>query len=223
MSRPDLAAVLFLMACGLAFGQAPSASVDQEWRSYGHDPGGMRFSPLKQINTSNVQRLQRAWTYEVAQGADGGIEAFETTPLMIYDVLYFTTPTSRALACNAARRKELWVFDPFAGMSGTRRPVPNRGVAYWEGESPVPCGGGNQKTDKRIFYPTLDGRLFGLDSRTGKPCSGFGDQGAIDLRKGIADQYPKAAYDVTSAPCIYKDLVITGSEVQEYPSKGASG
>ncbi|MGH8104071.1 MAG: pyrroloquinoline quinone-dependent dehydrogenase, partial [bacterium] len=74
---------------------------DQEWRSYGHDPGGMRFSPLKQINPSNVHELQRAWTYEVAQGPDSGIEAFESTPLMVEGVLYFTTPTSRAIAVNA--------------------------------------------------------------------------------------------------------------------------
>ena len=91
----------------------------------------MRFSPLKQINTGNVEQLQRAWTYEVPQGPNSGIEAFESTPLMIDGVLYFTTPTSRAIAVNGETGKELWVFDPFAGQSGTRRPVPNRGVAYW--------------------------------------------------------------------------------------------
>ena len=215
--------MLFLLACGLAFGQAPSASVDHEWRSYGHDPGGKRFSPLKQINPSNVQQLQRAWAYEVPQGPNSGIEAFESTPLMIDGVLYFTTPTSRAIAVDAETGKELWMFDPFAGQSGTRRPIPNRGVAYWEGPSPVPCAGGNHKTDKRIFYPTLDGRLFALDPLTGKPCRGFGTNGAINLREGVADNYPKAAYDVSSAPAVYKDLVITGSEVQENPSKGANG
>jgi hypothetical protein len=55
MRLSDCGAVLFLLVCGVAFGQAPSVSVDQEWRSYGHDPGGMRFSPLKQINQSNTR------------------------------------------------------------------------------------------------------------------------------------------------------------------------
>ncbi len=211
------------MTCGPAFGQASSVSTDHEWRFYGHDPGGMRFSPLKQINRTNVQKLQRAWTYEIAQDPNSGIEAFESTPLMVDGALYLTTPTSRAIAVDAETGKELWVFDPFAGDNSRRRPIPNRGVAYWEGNSPVPCAGKGRKTDKRIFYTTLDGRLFALDPQTGKPCQGFGHNGAINLREGVADNYPKAAYDASSAPVIYTDLVITGSEVQEYPSKGASG
>ncbi len=223
MRRLTCGTALFLLACDPAFAQAPPATAGQEWRSYGHDPGGMRFSPLKQINPSNVQRLQRAWTYEVDQGPDSGIEAFESTPLMIDGVLYFTTPTSRAIAVNAETGKELWMFDPFSRQSGRRRPVPNRGVAYWEGQSEAPCGGGGRKLDKRIFHATSDGRLFALDPRTGKPCGDFGDQGAINLRTGVADEFPKVAYDVTSAPVVFKDLVITGSEVQEYPSKGANG
>ncbi len=64
MRRLIYIAVGFLLTRGPAFGQASSVSGSNEWRSYGHDPGGMRFSPLKQINRTNVQKLQRAWTYE---------------------------------------------------------------------------------------------------------------------------------------------------------------
>lgn len=213
---------LFL-ACGASFGQSASGSADTEWRNYGHDPGGMRFSPLIQIDTSNVRQLQRAWTYEVAPTPNSGIEAFESTPLMVDGVLYFTTQSSRAIALDADTGKEIWVFDPFRGESGTRRPVPNRGAAYWEGHSPAPCGGGESKVDKRLFYITLDARLFALDPRTGKPCNGFGEGGAINLREGMADQWPKGRYDSSSPPTIYKDLVITGSELQEFPSKGPRG
>ena len=223
MKRLIHCAAWILFAAATAFGQTSSRSFDHEWRSYGHDPGGMRFSPLKQINPTNVQLLQRAWTYEVAQGPDAGIEAFESTPLMIDGVLYFTTPTSRAIAVDAETGKELWVFDPFAGDTTKRRPVPNRGVAFWEGKSPVPCAGKRRKLDRRILYGTLDARLFALDPQTGKTCQGFGSNGAIDLREGMMNNFPKAAYDVSSAPAIYKDLVITGSEIQEYPSHGASG
>jgi quinate dehydrogenase (quinone) len=212
-----------LLACGLAFGQTSPTKFDQEWRAYGHDPGGMRFSGLKQIDRSNVSKLQRAWTYVLSSGSDSGIEAFETTPLMVDGVLYFTTPTSRAIAVDGETGKELWVFDPFSGQSGSRRPVPNRGAAYWEGHSPVTCGGEKNGPDKRIFYATLDGRLFALDSQNGKPCVGFGDGGAIDLRKGVTDGWPKGRYEVTSPPTMYKDLVITGAGLQEFPSKGPSG
>jgi quinoprotein glucose dehydrogenase len=142
---------------------------------------------------------------------------------MVDDVLYFTTQTSRAIAVDAEAGKQLWVFDPFGGVGGNRRPVPNRGVSYWEGKSPVTCGGGKNKVEERIFYVTMDGRLFALDPWTGKPCKGFGEGGAVNLREGVADNFPKARYDSTSPPAVYKDLVITGSEVQEIPSKGPSG
>src|SRR5215471_5608000 len=125
---------------GLAFGQASPQSADQEWRVYGHDPGGMRFSGLKQIDRTNVSTLQRAWTYVVARDSAAEIEAFETTPLMVDGMLYFTTPTGRAIAVDGDTGKELWVFDPFSGQSGSRRPI-NRGAAYWEGHSAVTCGG----------------------------------------------------------------------------------
>src|SRR5215469_4289142 len=88
----------FVLAC--AHGLAPGC-LGQEWRSYGNDPGGMRFSPLKQINRTNVRQLQRAWTYRVAPSPNSWIEAFETTPLMVDDVLYFTIQTGHAIAVDA--------------------------------------------------------------------------------------------------------------------------
>jgi glucose dehydrogenase len=214
-------ACLFL-ACRIVQGQAAPGSVDDQWRSYGHDPGGMRFSPLAQIDRANVQQLQRAWTYDVSTTPNSWITSFESTPLMVDDVLYFATQTGKAIAVDAESGAEIWVFDPTKGEPN-RRPVPNRGLAYWEGNSPSTCAGERPDRDKRVFYADLDARLFALDPATGKPCRNFGDQGAVDLRKGVADGWPEATYDLTSPPSIYKDLVITGSELQEHPSKGPSG
>lgn len=223
LSRSCFYLLLLPLTCGSLFAQVRTSATDQEWRSYGHDPGGMRFSPLKQITRTNVQQLQRAWTYEVPTTSDSWIQAFESTPLMVDDVLYFATQTGRAIAVDAETGKELWVFDPFVGTSEKRRPIPNRGVAYWEGKAPVAGSGERLDFDRRIFYTTPDARLFALDATSGKPCKGFGNAGAIDLREGVASQWPKQQYDVTSPPVIYRDLIITGSEVQEYPSKGPSG
>lgn len=214
--------IVLLFACTLTFGQV-SAAPAQEWHAYGHDPGGMRFSPLQQINRSNVQRLQRAWTYELARTPNSGIVPFETTPLMVNDVLYFATPTGRAIALDAETGKRLWFFDPFRGAGAYARPVVNRGVAYWEGTSRVTCSGAGHGEDSRIFYVAPHARLFALDAATGVPCKNFGSGGGIDLRVGVASEWPKSQYEVTSPPAIYKNLVITGSEVQEYPSKGPSG
>jgi membrane-bound PQQ-dependent dehydrogenase (glucose/quinate/shikimate family) len=229
MGRLIYRATWFFLTCGLAFGQILSGSIDQEWRSYGHDPGGMRFSPLKQISRANVRQLQRAWTYHTGETdwssikTGGRIAAFESTPLMVDGVLYFTTPASRAIAVDGETGKEIWAFDPFPGGDASRHTLQNRGVAYWEGNSPVTCRGGTNGVDKRIFYASIDGRLFALDSQTGRPCQGFGDSGAINLRAGVADQWLKGRYEVTSPPAIYKDLVITGAGLQEFPSKGPSG
>ena len=121
------------------------------------------------------------------------------------------------------REYNFGAFDPHPEDSATRRTNPSRGAAYWEGQSAVPCGEENSKIDRRLFYITLDAHLVALDPHAGRPCKGFGEGGAIDLRAGVADKWPKGRYDATSPPTIYKDLVITGSEVQEIPSKGPSG
>ena len=210
-------------ACGQAWGQIDPVSSGQEWHSYAHDPGGMRFSPLKQIDRTNVQRLQRAWTYQLPANPGNEIVAFESTPLMVEDVLYFATQTGQAVALDSETGRQLWVFDPFSGSGASRRPVVNRGVAYWEGTSPAACGAQESSADRRIFYVTPDARLFALDPATGKPCEGFGTRGAIDLREGIASEWPESEYSVSSPPVIYRNLVITGSQVQEFPSKGPSG
>src|SRR2546429_5411539 len=150
--------------------------------SYGHDPGGMRFSRLSQIDRANVQKLQRIWTYHTGEtnwssfSGPQHIQAFETTPLMVDGVVYFTTPASRAIALDAETGKEIWIFDPFSGASGKRGTLQNRGVSYWEGNSPVACGGEGGKLDKRIFFVALDGRLFTMDPLSGKPCKGFGQR-----------------------------------------------
>jgi quinoprotein glucose dehydrogenase len=90
----------------------------------------------------------------------------------------------------------------------------HRGVAYWQS---------SDGRDRRILYGTPDGRLFALDAATGKPREDFGEAGSVDLRADVAERFPDATYGVTSPPAIYRDLVITGSAVQEFPSLGPAG
>jgi membrane-bound PQQ-dependent dehydrogenase (glucose/quinate/shikimate family) len=198
---------------------APSAVSAQEWRFYGGDAGGARFSSLQQINRQNVGALKRAWTYHTGEVIRGNetdrhqVAPFETTPLVVDGVLYLSTPSNRVIALDAETGKEIWQFDPQAGRAD-RTFFQHRGVAYWQSET------GN---DRRILYGTFDGQLICLDAGTGKTCQGFGINGVVNLRAGVADEYPNAQYAVTSPPAIYKDLVITGAAVPEYPSKGPSG
>jgi membrane-bound PQQ-dependent dehydrogenase (glucose/quinate/shikimate family) len=198
-----------------------SAVFAQEWRFYGGDAGGTRFSGLQQINRNNVGRLKRAWTYHMGETDRGSNETdghhvvpFESTPLMVDSVLYFSTPSNRVIALDAETGQDVWQFDPQAEHVGQRRFFQHRGVAYWQSKN---------GDDRRILFGTFDGRLIALDARTGKPCRDFGEGGMINLRTGVTDGYPGSEYSVTSPPVVYQDLVITGAAVPEYPSKGPSG
>ena len=202
--------VFLLVSCG---------AWAQDSRFYGGDSGGTRFSSLQQINRQNVNALKRAWTYHTGEVNRGNetdrhaVAPFETTPLVVDGVLYLSTPSNRVIALDAETGAEEWQFDPQAGRA-KRKYFQHRGVAYWQSET---------GDDRRILFGTFDGRLICLDARTGKACQGFGTNGSVDLRAGVADGFPNAEYAVTSAPAIYKDLVITGAAVPEYPSKGPSG
>ncbi len=176
----------------------------QDWPAYGRDPGGTRYSPLDQINTGNVNLLQRAWVYHTGEHG----RAFEITPIVVDGTLYFATQNQKIVALEADTGREIWKFDPHSNAREIR------GVAYWPGQ---------ESTAPRILFGTGDGRLMALEARTGRPAAGFGDNGVVNLKAGITDKFPQAAYAVTSPPTIYRRVVIVGPSTQEGPSLGPSG
>ena len=190
-----------------------------DWPVYGHDPGGARYSPLDQITASNVSRLERAWTFHTGEQVSNSdyhsqkIAAFEATPLVIDGTLYFSTPGDCAIALDAESGKLIWKYDSQEGRA-RRQYHSNRGVSYWPGSA------GNSP---RILMGTQDGRMIALDAKTGKPVPGFGNEGILDLRKGVADDFPKKSYAVSSPPAIFRDLLITGSAVPEEAGPGPKG
>ena len=206
-----------LAACAL--GPRP---VDGDWPSWGRDPGGQRFSPVREITPENVGRLRPAWVYHTGDTrlrgrqdyrAAGRLPSFQTTPLVVDGVLYFSTPASRVVALEAETGRERWTFDPYADER-EREFRAHRGVAYWAGE-------GEEGAAPRILYGTGDGRLIALDARTGARVRGFGRNGEVVLRdEGVP---PGARYSVTSPPAIYRNLVIVGAEVPEATPRGPSG
>ncbi len=193
-----------------------AAAPAQDWPYFSGDSGGSKHSALRQVNRANVTRLKVAWTYHTGDESDGTKHfirsAFESTPLAIGGVLYFTTPFCRVIALDGETGKELWSFDPKLQTDRVFNLFINRGLAYWtDGKA------------RHLYLGTLDGRLFALDAETGKPVPGFGKEGVIDLRKGVADKYPEKSYGLTSHPLIYKNLVITGSLVPDGEPQGPSG
>lgn len=185
------------------------AITDTEWPTYGHDYGDTRFSPLAQITPANVAALRPAWTYHMRppDRATRGFASSEDTPLVVGGTMYVSTPYGRVVALDAETGRERWAYD----VPGGDQPA-TRGVSYWPGKNP------------EIVFGTRAGLLIALDARNGAPVKGFGNEGVLDLHsERVMQGFPKAALGVTSAPVIYKDLVITGSRVQETPQQGASG
>ena len=87
-----------------------------DWPYYGHDAGGMRYSPLKQINRENVATLKVAWTFHVGDISDGTggkkRSGLETTPILVDDTLYLTTAFNRVIALDPETGKQRWAYDP---------------------------------------------------------------------------------------------------------------
>jgi quinoprotein glucose dehydrogenase len=174
---------------------------DGNWTSWGHDAGGTRFSPLKQIHRGNVGKLKQAWEFHTEEAITAK-SAFEATPLFVDGVLYFSTPFNQVIALDAATGQQKWRYNPEISKKTSHSEETSRGVSYWRN----PQGGG------RIFAGTLDARLIALDAATGKPCEDFGKTGTVDLSEGV-EILSRSDYQVTSPPAIVGDRVITGSSI----------
>jgi quinoprotein glucose dehydrogenase len=179
-----------------------------DWPTYGHDYGDSRYSSLAQITPGNVSTLKPAWTFNMRPpDASRGFASSEDTPIVVKGVMYISTPYGRVMALDAVTGKERWAYQvPRGDQPATR------GVSYWPGLRP------------EIVFGTRSGMLIALQAKNGAPVESFGKDGIVDLHSDAVMQGdPKAALGVTSAPVIYRNLVITGSRVQETPQKGASG
>jgi quinoprotein glucose dehydrogenase len=175
----------------------------QTWSAYGQDPGGKRYSALQQINDATVSKLTLAWTFrtgELATYTGTGVldkAAFEATPILIGRTLFFSTPSDRVFAIDAATGQQRWVYDPHVDLHADYSEVSSRGVAAWSGGDSL-----------RVFVGTIDGRLIALDGPTGQPAADFGEHGTVNLRAGYSDEVQE-----TSPPTVIGDRVIVGSSM----------
>ncbi|MBI3209035.1 MAG: pyrroloquinoline quinone-dependent dehydrogenase [Candidatus Solibacter usitatus] len=193
----------------------PLVLTAQDWKYYAGSPGGQKYSSLKQITRANAGSLKMAWSFHTSDVSDGKEfpvrSAFEATPLMVDGVLYFPTPFNRLIALDAESGKQLWSFDPKLDRKVSRNLFIHRGVSYW-----------TDGKQKRIYYGTLDGELFGIDASSGEPVPSFGDKGKVDLKAGMMPPGARG-YGMTSPPVIYKNLIICGSIVPDGEPVGPSG
>src|SRR6202008_511209 len=143
----------FLVACTAVAHPASTQTVDGEWRAYGHDVLGSRYSPLTDINRDNVGRLRVAWTYHTGEPLPTADRkrALEVTPPMINNTLYVSTPLGKIVAFEPETGSVKWQYDAKVSPRAGFGDFTNRGVAFW---------------NNRIYLATTDGRLVAVDAAT---------------------------------------------------------
>ncbi len=174
------------LSAAVAIDGAAIAASDQggDWLAYGRSYSEQRFSPLKQINDGNVDRLRLDWYLEMPDS-----RALNSTPLVVNGVMYFTASQSVVMAVDAASGALLWRYDPeVITRLANRKHMrfnwgANRGLAFWKG---------------RVYVATFDGRLIALEAATGKE--------AWSVQTFPLDE---TRY-ITGAPRAFNDLVIIG-------------
>ena len=196
-----------------------------DWPAFGGTYAARRYSPLSQINRDNVEELERVWLFHTEDLPEEKWGA-ETTPLKIGDTLYLCTARNELIALDAATGEQRWRYDPEVSDDWIPYTAACRGVAYYDTRrtavaqpasetpsSPVRAGqGADASCATRIIEGTLDGRLIAVDARTGRPCPGFGENGQVDIKRGMGEVIP-GMVSMTSAPTIVRGVVVTGHQV----------
>jgi quinoprotein glucose dehydrogenase len=186
-----------------------------QWSAYGGDKLGTRFSAAEQITIDNVTNLQPAWQFQTGafkgREAVKGQSAFETTPILVEDSLVFCTQFQEIISLDPATGAENWRYDPQVPIDvqpGNQYTC--RGVSYWQDHTV------NTETlcASRLFVGTVDSRLISLDAKTGKLCTDFGVAGEVKVKPSETLRWP-GEYQITSAPAIIGDIVITGSAISD--------
>ena len=159
-----------------------------DWPMFNRDLAGTRYSPLTQINTTNVSKLEKVWNYaferpgKPIQG-DSPSELYqEITPIVVNGLMYLPSG-DRIVALEPETGKEVWTYELKSGLASFR------GVAYWPGDKNNPS---------RIIF-TTSRKMMALNARTGKIDPGFGNEGEVPLT---------VPYD--GAPTIHKNVLLVG-------------
>ena len=193
----------FLLGCKE---EKPMGWIDQErlldrdaayWLSLGGNQQMQHYSPLDQINSSNVQNLGFAWEYDAHTIIGTVPRGLEATPIVVDGIMYTSGAWGVVYALDARTGKQLWIYKPDVDASYARRAccdVVNRGVAVWEG---------------KVYVGTLDGYLVCLEAGSGSVL--WSQDTFTDRTKG---------YTITSPPQVAGSIVMIGNSGGEYGVRG---
>jgi quinoprotein glucose dehydrogenase len=194
--------IQYALILGIYSLYACTARNDSSWPVYRGDNGSNAYSPLVQIDTSNVKHLQVAWAFHSGDAREGNKSTIQCNPILANGLLYITSPQLKVIALEPGSGRHVWSFDPFDGQQANGV---NRGVAYWQDEA---------AGDKRIFM-TADHWLYALNADDGKPVIHFGDSGKVDIREGLGRDPASLMVNSTTPGTVYKDKLILGTRLGE--------
>src|SRR6266852_6465015 len=161
----------------------------QNWLSYSGNYAGHRYSPLSQINRTNIKYLQLKWSYHPLYAKNGNSQnKMENTPLVVDGIMY-TGTALEAVALDAVTGREYWKLS---------RPLDPR--AYYNAYE---VNKGMAISGDTLFWATVDCHLLAIDTKTGRV---IWDKLMTDWRKG---------YQFNVAPLIVRDMVILGPATNE--------
>ncbi len=239
-----LACVTFaLLAPTTVLAQTKAPDLSKEWPTYGHDSGGMRFSPLTEITPANVAKLKVAWTYHmkpegyVSPAGRGGFGASGRGPVgdnadappaagrgRGRGGAGFSPSQDTPLVINgvmyiSSPYQRLVAVDPVTGKELWNYQLPSgspatRGVEYWPGDG---------KTSPQIVFGSRDGKMYSVDAKTGKPNMAFGDNGIVNMNTEDIMRGLPGINGLTAPPIVFKNFVIAGGTTQENPPLGPAG
>ena len=180
------------------------------WDSFHGQLNAQKYSPLTQITADNVSKLTKVWEFHTGDVSDGKGDTpatvWSATPIFANDTLYIGTPFDRLIALDPGTGKEKWHYDTKSSRKALTQPVlKNRGVSYWQAKNPVT----GEACQKMVYMGTVDGKLFALDADSGKPCSGFADNGVLDLNQWntVNAKYPLS---VLQPPTVVGNHLLVG-------------
>lgn len=191
---PTSAGTLSFLLLVTVLGAQDNHTAQRDWPAYGGDPEGTRYSPLTQINRSNVSQLHVVWQFDPGEGALSG--RFQAQPIVVNGILYSVTPDSSVVALDAATGKLKWSWN-----SGTRSFA--RGLTYW-------ADGKEQR-----LLAAFGRYIYAIDALSGKPFPDFGRGGRIDLHYDVDRDPEQQSVSLTTPGVIYKDLYIVGGRTSE--------
>ena len=213
MRKNPLCMTVLAVLAAVAAGSPAAYAQQVEWRSYGSDVAGTKYSPLDQINKDTVGDLEIAWRQSVLPDAIRGDReitasvASQNTPLMADGRLYISSGLGTVAALDAKTGEVLW-FDEPPDRDGEpfQRARQTRGVAYWD----------DPESDEARVLAVVGEYLVALDARTGKRFPDFGEGGEVDLRKGYDRDVDTFGWG--SPPIVVNDIVVIGSTILDIVS-----